>query len=598
MKTTFKILVCVTLMLSMLLFGACSKNNGKDQSTDSTEASSKEESASASKDEVSSKDTSEDTSAEDASSEDEASEEPTTTDTSIVGTWYVAEYSIMFREDSTGVYCVDGQFIPIGWTVTGGRLTVIAEDSDIELPVNESYTLSEDGKTLTVGTTVYSSTPITEQKPNDDSTAILGTWYTYSSVGEGITVFNADGTGSVSGGGIEMDMTSSITNGVLTTEIDMGALLTTTTVADSYKIEDDKLTIVVDGIEEVYTRTKKQLGGNTALCGTWIEQNAPLDEFGDPDYKYSIEFTSNGTGTYTLMEDYSTVSFIWQEKNGNIIMDVYELDENTLAEKHIATVNVSFTMNSEATTLTLNDGKKATTFEFYEEEFDFDLGTDVDTEHALGGDNAIAGDWTMVQYGETINVTITKDGIFRVSDETFGNVDYKWYAEDGYIMAYYESMGIALPMLYGNYKADGDLFKIEYDGEYTVLSRKDSGKKSYCIYVYETEEDYIDTTITEVFKETNGSEYVEISYTNGIKDCKFVEYGYNKNTGKYTACTVLHDVRPLSEEEYFVAQTTIDREVSLRGIKFTSPNGDTVYLAITYDADKEAYTFVEVDPQA
>lgn len=596
MKTIFKTAICITLILSMLLFGACSNDKDNNQSADSTETNSKEESTVTSSKDGSSEETSQEDSKEvslsDDVSEDNSSEQPSETDASVVGTWYAEGYSFVFREDNTGLYCVDGQFIQIGWTVTGDRLTVIADGSDASLPVNEKYTLSDDGAKLTIGSTVLSSTHVTEQKP-DDNAEIVGTWYCYGMYGEEITTFNSDGTGSITTLGVAMDMTWTITNGVLKMNLDMGDVLSTAVVVDSFKIEGDKLTIVSEGVEEVFTKTRKELGGNAALCGTWIEQNAPLDEYGDPDYKYSIEFSSDGTGIYTLTEDYSSVYFIWQEKNGKIIMDVYELDETTYEEKHVTTVNVSFTMNADATTLTLNDGKKETAFDFYEEEYDFNFGEDVDLEHPLGGDDKLAGNWEMNQYGELIKITITKDGSFKFDDSDAYDVTISWYVEDGSIMVYMESMGMAIPMISGNYKVENDLLTIENKGEYAVLARKGSGKSSYCVYVYSTNEDYIDNDITETFKEADGSEYVEISYINGVKDCKFVKYSYNNG---YTASTTLHNVRPLSETEYFVAKTTIDRDISLRGITFTSPNGDTVYLVITYNEDEASYNFVEVYP--
>ncbi len=564
MKKAIKIITCLTVILSLLLFAACSKDGGKDASTDGTDGTS-------------------DISAE------LSSEESAELDEKLISTWYVEEHSLTFKEDGTGVVCKDGEFIPLDWEIKGGKLVVISDDISVFPPVNESYSISEDGKSLTIGEKVYSNEPI-EALP-DEGSELVGTWYNYGMMGEETTVFNADGTGSMTSMGVEMEMTWKVENGVLTMEVDAGGLLTTTMTADSYKLEGETLTIVIDGEEGVFSKTRRTLGGNPELCGTWIEPNAELDADGYPMYNYSLDFSSKGTGSYTD-EEYNVYSFIWEEADGKLNLEVYELDDD-MNEKLLASVEASYSIDSDNGVLTITSGDKSESFEFYEEEFDFDFGPEVDTEHALGGDDKLVGEWTLSFFGELSTVTFTEDGTYSVDSEDMQSVSMSWYVEDGYLMTYMESFGITVPLQYGDYKVEGDLLTIMGDGSYTVLARKGSEYAGFDITVFETEELAVDPEYSKIYKEADGSEYIELAFTEGVKDCKFVSYTYSDDA--YTSAKALYEIPQLTEEEVFVACTTIDPEISLRGISFTAENGENVNLVIKYNEESEIYEFEEID---
>lgn len=576
MKSILKLLICFVLITSLLAIGACSGGD-KDESKDNASIESSE----------ASNETSDETS--DETSELSSVDPSVKYDEAILGTWYLIDYSLMLKEDGNGVYCVDGELIPLTWETNEGRITFTIEDKDISLPEDEEYTLSEDGKTLTIGSTEYSNAPI--EVKDDLDPALIGTWYNYDSAGEEITVFKADGSGSITSEDTEMTFTWVVKNGVLTMSIDMGDTIVDMN-ADSYRFENGNLYMTLMGVEGEFTKTRKELGGNEELVGTWIEPNAPIvDDY--VDYAYSITFNSAGSGDYTSYEgeDYTSYSLIWTEKDGNLTLTLYSLNWETFEDEEVATVTVSYTISEDGTMLTLNENGKTTSFEFYEEEYVDVPGVGVDTDHELGGDSAIVGEWEAEVEDERIALSISADGtvLMDIANE---ELECSWYTEDGMLMIYTEFMGEAMSLMYGDYKVDNDWLIINCDGDYTAFPRKGSGKEAFGITVYETSEDFVDTENSKIYKENGGEEILEFSFSPNLKDVKFVSFT-NKG-GNHTDVTTLYEVPTLGDEEYFVAYTTVNDGDSIRGVTFTAPNGKAVNLLLTYDENTEYYSFIDI----
>lgn len=450
-------------------------------------------------------------------------------------------------------------------------------------------TLSEDGKTLTIGGTVYSNAPI--EIKDDLDAALVGTWYSYDSAGEEITIFNADGSGSITSEGNKMTFTWVVKNGVLTMSIDMGETIVDMK-ADSYRFENGKLYLTLMGIEGEFTKTRKSLGGNEELVGTWIEPDAPIvDDY--VDYAYSITFESDGSGDYTNYkeEEYDSYSFIWEEKDGNITLTLYSFNWETFEDEEVACVTVAYTISEDGTLLTLTEGSKTTSFEFYEDEYVYESGVEVDTEHELGGDTKVVGDWEIEAMDEKLSLSIKADGTV-VMDADIAEMEMFWYTESGMLMVYMDYMGEATSMIYGEYKAEGDWLIINADGSYGALARKGSGKEAFGIDIYSTTEEWVDTSSSVIFKENGGEEILEFSVSPNITDLKFVSF--TNYGGNHTTATTLYEVPALGEEEYFVAYTTVNEGNSIRGVSFTAPNGKVINLVITYDEDTDCYCFTDI----
>lgn len=572
MKHIYKALICLTLVLSLLAFGACSKDVQNEQSKENSTVASTESSESIS---------------EEASAE---------ADEKLLGTWYLKEYSLMLKEGGTGVYCVAGELIPVTWETKDGKLTVKGENLTATLPENESYTLSKDGKTLTVGETVYSNEPIAIEGID---MALVGTWYSYDISGEEITVLNDDGTGKITVGGIDMDLTWSVEDGVLTLGYELGDTMEITFSVDSYTVEGDTLTMVLDGVEETCSKIRRVLGGNEALHGTWNSELFSIDEYSNAIPNYSITFSKGGTGEYTFDYGENSYSFLWTEENGTISFEIYDIDVETLEEKKLKDVSATYRIDdtdSETPVLTLIEGDKETVFEFYEEEYIYTPEVEVDTKHELGGDSALVGEWSMEEEGEEVTISITEDGKYTITDGLEYEFECVWYAEDGYLMVYIDTLGVATPFMYGNYKVDGDLFSIIYDGEYSVMARKDSELKGFYLSIYGTDENWIDEESSVIFKEADGEEYVELYLPVGAEDYEFVRYAYDKDhVGDYISCITLYKIPALTEEQSFIAYTKISDGDFYRGISFSAPDGRKVYLVITYDEYAETYSFAEIN---
>lgn len=573
MKQTLKLLICFILIASTLMLGACKKDTASDQG-------------------------SKDVSAE-ASSE---SSEDTLHDESIVGTWYVFEYSIMLKAGGEGVYCIDGELIPFSWESKEGKISFTCENESVSLPEEAKYSLSEDGKSLTLGDTVYMNAPVEFKEDVDPN--LVGTWYSYDYSGEEITVFNADGTGSITSGGMETSITWFVKDGVLTLSIDMEGIEIEDMQADSYKVEGDMLYITLMGEEGTFTKERKELGGNKELVGTWIEHDAPVYGEDIVDYHYSIQFCSDGTGWYTYKMDAYT--FIWVEKDGvidfTIYLELYTEDHNF--DNDVSEATATYTI-SEDRVLTITYGETVQEYDFHREEVieeEYIPEIEVDTEHELGGDEALVGDWVMSERDELV-ITFKEDGTAYVDNSVYEDVEFYWYVEDYFLVVYREVLGVADPYTYGAYKMDGDSFTLNHGGIFQEYARVNTDAGYYALTVAKLDEDdpllsdeiFIDESIIYY---GDGVDIIAFGIS-GVKDIKFNSYvrsdGYRD---QYFQTNTLYEVGEMGDHTYFIAYTVLEDGVSDKGVSFTTPKGDTVHLVVYYNADKDRVEFSNITSYA
>lgn len=560
-------IICVLLSVLLLVsFSACNRQEEKG-SESSKEQSSAENSLVNSKEE---------SSAEESSTEESAN--------ALIGTWYAADHSLMLETGGEGVYCKDGEFFELTWKAEGDSLILNCEDKSLSLG-EQAYSLSEDGKSLTVGDTVYSATQagitVTETDP-----ALIGTWYNYDAfMGEKSISFNEDGSGML-GGSLELKFEWYTAEGTLTIIPDISDLDDTLdmTVVAKYSTNAEgelilsfggEIATLLGGEKTVYTKTKRELGGNEALVKDWVEYE--WDASTDEMYGYEIEFSADGTGTYYAHpneEDVNYYRFIWEEKDGIIKIELVIVNVEGLIAADTVTAEVSYTLEDDCLTIVYNGTE--TKYKPYESGYD----TGVDMEHPLGGDEAVHGTWAFVFEDDDVKYTeqyiFNSDGSFeRIFDEF--SAKGSWYTDGGKLVAY-EGDGYAPLMC--NYSVNGDCMDTFDDYYYTRLVREDSGKRSYTVYLYPATMDEMNEDLDLVFLEEEGEKCVTFYADTDLEELCYYSLEQKEDGSLALGEELYRADSLLAFSSLFLSYPSVENAPA-GAVSFKDPNGDIRRFAIS-----------------
>lgn len=565
MKSILALLLAMFAVSS--LFAGCSKG-GNDESGQSSQ--------------------SESAASEDATTSEESAE---AVDERLVGTWYTEGYSLMLDEDGTGVYGHGSELVEITWLAENGTLTISGKEG-VELPTLGAYVFTEDGESFTVGEVAFGKEPVEPSVPVDS--ALVGTWYSYDAAGESSLVLNADGTGSENNYGVvTSEITWTVVDGVfkMTTNL-LGYEYTIT--FDSYKLEGDTLTMSAIGETKSYTKTKKPLGGDSALCGGWAEKDAELDEYGTPVGIY-LSLSSDGTANYTDAEG-ETYTMLWAAADGTLTFDVYGYDDD-FNSVHKGAYTCSYSIDGESLSFEM-DGKEST-LELFTEEIVYEPEFEVDLDHALGGDEALCGTWIFDDNADKIVIAIKEDGTVEIEAEGDGQfgfpADGKWYTEDGFVVCYVEVFGETMPMLYGHYALGEGYMDVSFpDGTYVRMVTQNSAYAPLGLYLEYADSSVTDHELLYIIGEKTGAEWFTLGSDFDLASFKYLSIEYTAD-GEMRLGEVLYSADTLSSEKYFASAMPATEGLAFRAISFVDGNGNTLTFAIAYNGYSGGLDLVPIE---
>lgn len=488
----------------------------------------------------------------------------------VLGAWYTEGHSLIFEESGEGVYYLNGTLIPFKWTASDSNINLTLTEEykgAIDLPTQNSFMLSEDGKELTLGNTVYSDT--FTPKPRDDiDSALVGTWYSYStSLGESALTFNSDGTGkSINTGFFDFAFSSfkwTAKDNTLSLIVKVSEKTDVTLKCGSYKIENDKLYLSWL-LDMELSKNRLPLGGNTKLAGVWECEEDGVD---------GKMLTLNLDGTCTLENEHSARHYLWDADGDKII--IYNSEEDAFtADDSPAKTTISYTLATNTLSLTY-EGKE---YSFTYSESNQSINNTADINHSLGGNTALAGKWnTSAESVLGLELSLEEDGT-GIAKALGVDIPVKWYtdSESGIAAIYYQVYDESvIDILYGEYLIIENAFYIsDTSGVITCFAKADTDTVSYSLTM-----DEISKEVHEAYPNSPSSEYIYNEEADGttyllfFNSCPLSNFEFTSNGETLFVCNAL------DADQMFSVKTNPSDAV--KGVKFTDPNGNTISFTIS-----------------
>jgi len=491
----------------------------------------------------------------------------------VLGAWYAEDHSLILEKDGEGICYSNGVLVPFTWTIDKSSLNIILTEeykSAIDLPTQTDYTLGEDGKSLTLGSTIYSDT--FTPKPRDDiDSALVGAWYSYSIVdGENAFIFNADGSGSLANNELaHFNWTAK--DGEISIKFKVTDKQNYTLKGKDYKLEGDTLTFFF-GIKYKFSKNKLSLAGDYKLIGDWALEDEVLTL--EPD------------GTGKLENKYSVRHFLWGQ-NGDSI-SFYNHDDTTfIPEDDPRKTELTYMLNKDKLTVSFKGKEYELTYQGNRQADSLSS----DPSHSLGGDATVTGSWlgTFASEDELLDLSINSDG--TGSAKVYGiDIPVKWYtdSENGNIAIYYNlTDDTAIDIFYGKYYVvENALYISDVSGLVLCLAKADTNTTSYALTMEEItqvdHEGYLNTGYLGYIyhEEADGTTYFNFTVSCTVNDFEFTNNG-----------NPLFSDSELEIGEVFAVRTTIGDSANVKGVKFTDPNGNTLAFTIgAYGVYAPVYT--------